>query len=93
MISREYVEQIEERAVEEITALLLEVGDSMIDADGLAYGDEPFDSDEDFVAYYIDLRDRGVLAHLAVIAPKFHGRLRTRFNRAAGNALGLGGQR
>ena len=86
-VGRERLQAIEDRAVDEIVELTLGIAEQMVDENGLAYGDEELSEPAEFVAFYIDLRERGVLEHLITIAPRHAERLRRRFEREAAGVL------
>jgi roadblock/LC7 domain-containing protein len=49
--------------------------------DGRAFGDHEITDDGDFVAYYVDLQQQGVLEMLPVVNAKLARELRARFDR------------
>lgn len=69
MSIREDLQELEDAAVEAISSDLQDILDALVDEDGLTYGDEEFESEADFMLYFQDLRDRGVLEFLAVFDP------------------------
>ncbi len=80
-IDREFLTKVEKRAVEECVDIALGVVDQMLVDAGLAYGDLDFKSPADFVMFYEDLVERGVMTSLVVRSPKFAGQLRRRYDR------------
>jgi len=80
---RSYMEELRDRAVEEIIDRTLELYEAMKDRNGLVYGDESLNNPEDFVMFYIDLRDRGVLDNLRIVNADFAADLDERFERDA----------
>jgi hypothetical protein len=82
MASREYMETLYKLAVTEITERALMIWEQWAGKDGLVYGDVPL-SKEDFVMFYIDLNDRGVLDNLRVVSPEIAKDFDERFERTA----------
>lgn len=80
-LDREFMERIEEVAIDRLSVLFGDLTDAMLGGDKLAYGDEKLTGPGEFVLFYLDLQNRHVLEHLTVIAPKFAERLRKRFDR------------
>lgn len=68
-------------AVEAISADIQDVLDALVDEDGLTYGDEEFESEEDFMLFFQDLRDRGVLEFLDLIDPVLTAKYQRRYER------------
>lgn len=87
-VSRDFLQRVEDNAVEHCVSLALSVADEMI-VDGLAYGDVENKSADEFVPFVTDLMQRGVMDHLQVIAPRFASRLMTRYRREAGMEIGI----
>ena len=85
---RERLEQLEEIAVEALLEKALNAHAMMMDKAGLTYGDVPL-NDEDFVMFYIDLRDRGVLDNLRVVSPEVFSDLAQRFMKSAPKVMGV----
>lgn len=82
------LKQIEDQAVAEC----LEIVDYLIDAlvvDGETYGDIPVNKPEEFVAFYIDLQQRGVAQALTVVNPKLAEQWQRKFRRDAATLMGL----
>lgn len=76
---------IQRRAIDACVEEAVEVAERMLDENGLAYGDVELKSPGEFVGFYADLEERGVLVHLRTLAPRFSERLRRRFEREAEN--------
>lgn len=87
-VSRDFLQRVEDNAVEHCVELALSVADEMIN-DGTVYGDVEFRSADEFVPFVTDLMQRGVMDHLQVIAPRFASRLMTRYRREAGMEIGI----
>lgn len=81
MSVRTDLEELEDIAVEAISADLQDVLDALVDEDGLTYGDEEFESEEDFMLFFQDLRDRGVLEFLDLIDPTLTAKYQRRYDR------------
>lgn len=81
MSIRDDLEELEDAAVAAISSDLQDILDALVDEDGLTYGDEEFESEEDFMLFYQDLRDRGVLEFLAVIDPDLTEKYARRYAR------------
>lgn len=88
-MNRYFMEQLAERATERMVQRILDVEDAWKDANGLVYGDIPLNSPEDFVMYYIDLRERGVLDNLRVVSPEVAADLDKQFERDAAKVMGV----
>lgn len=80
-VSREFLERVERRATEECLRIAIDAAGELVQ-DELAYGDEPFESDADFVAFYLDLERTGALQFLPMIAPRLAKRMETKFRNA-----------
>ncbi len=80
-LDREFLERIAEVATDRLSVLFGDLTEALLGDDKLAYGDEALKSPAEFVLFYVDLQNRHVLQHVAVIAPKFAERLRRRFER------------
>ena len=68
--------------------------DSLIDflasqlmAEGHAVGDHEIEDDGDFLHFYVDLDQRGVLEHLAVVDPALSRKLAQRFQSIMGSHI------
>ena len=81
MSIREDLQELEDMAVEAISSDLQDILDALVDEDGLTYGDEEFESEADFMLFFQDLRDRGVLEFLAVIDPELTAKYARRYAR------------
>lgn len=88
-MNRYFMEQLAERATERMVQRIFDVEDAWKDANGLVYGDIPLNNPEDFVMYYIDLRERGVLDNLRVVSPEVAADLDKQFERDAAKVMGV----
>jgi len=84
----ELMDRIVSRAVDEVLRRALGVADSLTGAHGEVWGDEP-QRGGDFMAYYADLDQRGVLDALRVVSPGLAGRLDRQYEREVGGLLGV----
>lgn len=64
-------------------------GDELTGNEEEFYGDERVRGPVEFAAYYFDLLDRGVMAHLEVVSPRQARRLERRFEQDAAR-VGVG---
>ncbi len=80
-IDREFLTKVQKRATEECVTIALGVVDQMLLDNDLAYGDLDLKNPAEFVSFYTDLAERGVLTSLVVRAPKFADQLRRRYER------------
>ncbi len=80
-VDRDYLMKVEKRATEVCVERSLAVVEKMLGADGLAYGDIDLKSPAEFVSFYTDLVDRGVMTSLIVRTPKYAAQLRRRYER------------
>lgn len=87
LLDREYLQRIEERAVQDILRISLSVAEQMMDDRNLVYGDVEIHTPEEFVLFYTDLGRRGVLEHLAIVSPDLSERFARRFERDATSVL------
>ena len=81
MSLRSDLDDVEDAAVERITAQAREVVEAMVDEDGLTYGDRKFEGEVDEMLYLQDLGDRGVMEMLYVVAPKLAAKYEQRYAR------------
>jgi len=84
----EFLKSVEQRAADRCMAIVETLMKRLI-VDGETYGDIPLDSPDEFVAFYVDLEQRGVLRHLAVVSPKMAEQYERRFRRDAATVMGL----
>lgn len=78
MISRESLDELQERAVEQCIDILMGVADAMIGSDDLVWGDDVLRRPERIAKWVADERD-GVFVHLQAIAPEQYLKRRRQF--------------
>lgn len=81
-LSRAALVELEDAAVEKIAGELREVFEALVDDEGLTYGDQKFTSEEDFMLFFVDIRDRGVLEMLHVVNDALATQYERRYLRA-----------
>jgi hypothetical protein len=89
MYRRKEMEELVDMAVDRIVERVLNAEKAWQDSNGLIYGDIPLSTPEDFVMFYIDLRDRGVLDNLRVISPEVSADLDERFEKDSLRVMGV----
>ena len=77
-LDRAYVDDLRELATEQCKETVTHVVDMLV-PQGVAYSDKEITDDGDFLRWYLDLRDRGVIDYLPLLAPRFTQRLQQRF--------------
>lgn len=88
-VSREFLQWVEDQAVEHCVNLAMDIADQMIGEEGTVYGDVELKGADEFVPFVTDLIQRGVMAHLEIVSPNFAKRLMTRYRREAGMEIGI----
>ena len=88
MSLKEVLDEVQKRAERDLLEMGLDLVKAQMDED-LTYGDIELKSGPDFVLFYQDLLDRGVIPHLEIRAPRLAKKWATRFDRESRVAIGL----
>jgi len=88
--SPEFMARLVKRATSEIVGRAAETASAVTGEEGEFYGDEPVRGPVEFAAYHLDLLERGVVAHLEVVSPRYAKQLERRFEREVARVLGVG---
>jgi hypothetical protein len=85
-VSREFLDTLEKRGIDECMRIALASADEQTDRKGLVYGDVEH-SDEEVVMFYKDLQERGVFPHLEIVNADLARKYQERFHRLAPKLL------
>ena len=89
MLARENLDAIFSGSRNASTALFDMLAEEFLGPDQVPWDDIELKEPEEFVMFYIDLAERGILPHLAVVSPHFSEEWSKRFGRDAAKVMGL----
>lgn len=87
-LARAELLDLEDAAVDMIAGEIEWALEALVDDDGLTYGDKKFTSEEDFMLFFQDLRDRGVLEMLHTVNDGLATRYERRYLRGLQKMIG-----
>lgn len=88
ILSPKMLKQVEVNATEQCMNIVYYIVDTLIE-NGETYGDIPINDPAKFVAFYVDLQQRGVTRTLAVVNPRLAAQWDRKFRRDAAEMMGI----